>query len=144
VRGNIVFALRLNGCPKTETVFKADAILEKVGMKEWADYSPGELSSGQQQKVSLARAMVTSPDILIADEPTGNLDFESGQELMKLLQCLNKAGKTIIMVTHDLEYLTFANRAVEMFNGKIIKEISDPSSFVKNKTSGLKRVKGCL
>ncbi len=141
VRNNIIFALRLNGCPKKDTVLKADAILDKVGMKDWADYSPGELSSGQQQKVSLARAMVTNPDILIADEPTGNLDFESGQELMKLLQDLNKEGKTVIMVTHDLEYLTYANRAVEMFDGKIVKEIGDPEAFVRSKTSGLKRVK---
>ncbi len=141
VRNNIVFALRLNGCPKKDVIEKANDILRMVGMEQWANYAPGELSSGQQQKVSLARAMVTNPDILIADEPTGNLDFESGQELMKLLQNLNKEGKTIIMVTHDLEYLTFANRAIEMFNGRIIKEITDPVEFVKSKTSGLKRVK---
>lgn len=141
VRNNIVFALRLNGCPKKDAIEKANDILRMVGMEQWANYAPGELSSGQQQKVSLARAMVTNPDILIADEPTGNLDFESGQELMKLLQNLNKEGKTIIMVTHDLEYLTFANRAIEMFNGRIIKEITDPVEFVKSKTSGLKRVK---
>lgn len=143
VRNNIVFALRLSGCRKEDTTKKADDILKVVGMEEWADYAPGELSSGQQQKVSLARAMVTNPDILIADEPTGNLDFESGQELMKLLQGLNKEGKTIIMVTHDLEYLTYANRAIEMFNGKIVKEINDPCDFIKSKTSSLKRIKIC-
>lgn len=139
VRNNIVFALRLNGCSQKDAINKATDILKTVGMEEWADYAPGELSSGQQQKVSLARAMVTNPDILIADEPTGNLDFDSGQELMKLLQDLNKEGKTIIMVTHDLEYLTFANRAVEMFNGRIVKEVDNPCDFVKTKSLSLKR-----
>lgn len=140
VRGNIVFALRLSGCLVKDTIERANAILEMVGMTQWADYIPTELSSGQQQRVALARAIVTNPDILIADEPTGNLDFESGQELMTLLLKLNKEGKTIIMVTHDLEYLTFANRAIHMFDGKIVEEITDPVKFVKEGDHSLKRI----
>jgi len=139
VKGNIIFALRLNGCLVKDTAEKANAVLETIGMSQWADYIPSELSSGQQQKIALARAIVTNPDIIIADEPTGNLDFESGQELMTLLSNLNKEGKTIIMVTHDLEYLTFANRAVNMFDGKIIEEISDPRKFINQKKLITKR-----
>ncbi len=140
VLDNIVFALRLNGIKANEAVQKANSVLRTVGMEEWSDYVPTELSSGQQQKIALARAIVTNPDILIADEPTGNLDFESGQDLMNLLSKLNKEGKTIIMVTHDLEYLPFANRAIQMFNGKVIQEVEDPKTFVKTENKLLKRV----
>lgn len=141
VRNNIIFALRLNGLKAKEATKKADEVLSTIDMLQWADYIPSELSSGQQQKISLARAMVTNPDLLIADEPTGNLDFDSGQELMELLSKLNKSGKTIIMVTHDLEYLSFANRALKMFNGRIVEEITDTSNFISNKNCSLKRIK---
>ena len=139
VRENIIFALRLNGCSGSEALKRADKVLETVEMTQWNDYIPTELSSGQQQRVALARAIVTNPDILIADEPTGNLDFESGQVLMTLLTKLNKEGKTVIMVTHDLEYLTYANRAIQMFDGKIVQEISNPAEFVKDRNQSLKR-----
>lgn len=141
VRENIIFALRLNGFPSLMAYEKANKILDTVGMTQWTDYSPSELSSGQQQKIALARAIVTDPEIIIADEPTGNLDFESGQELMTLLSKLNEEGKTVIMVTHDLEYLSYANRAIQMFNGKVIKEIADPARYVKERDLTLKRAK---
>ena len=96
-------------------------MLKAVEMLEWANYIPTELSSGQQQRVALARALITNPEVLIADEPTGNLDYESGQELMQLLTTLNKTkNNTIVMVTHDLEYLSFAKTAVRMFNGEVV------------------------
>jgi len=139
VRDNIIFALRLNGCSKLEAYDRANKVLDIVEMTQWTDYIPTELSSGQQQRVALARAIVTNPDILIADEPTGNLDFESGQMLMTLLSKLNKEGKTIIMVTHDLEYLFYANRAIQMFDGKVMQEIADPAEFVKDRNRTLKR-----
>ena len=139
VRENIIFALRLNGHSPQESYDRANQVLQTVEMTQWTDYIPTELSSGQQQRVALARAIVTNPDILIADEPTGNLDFESGQVLMTLLSNLNKEGKTVIMVTHDLEYLSFANRAVQMFDGKITQEIADPAGFVKDRSQVLKR-----
>lgn len=139
VRDNIIFALRLNGCSAQESYDRANKVLDIVEMTQWTDYVPTELSSGQQQRVALARAIVTNPDILIADEPTGNLDFESGQMLMTLLSKLNKEGKTIIMVTHDLEYLSYANRAIQMFDGKVMQEISDPAEFVKDRNQTLKR-----
>lgn len=117
---NIMFALRINGQTNEEAKKQALSVLQMVGMDNWQDYIPTELSSGQQQKVALVRAVVTNPQIIIADEPTGNLDFKSGQELMELLKKLNHEGKTVIMVTHDLEYMTFASRSLIMFDGKIV------------------------
>ena len=139
VKENIIFALRLNGFSPLEADSRANQVLKTVEMSQWTDYYPTELSSGQQQRIALARAIVTNPEVLIADEPTGNLDFESGQTLMTLLSKLNKEGKTVIMVTHDLEYLSYANRAVQMFDGKITEEIDDPTEFVKKRGQVLKR-----
>lgn len=119
---NVAFPLLLLGEEKPQAFEKAKRILEQVELVEWFDYAPTELSSGQQQRISLARALVHNPQVIIADEPTGNLDFKSGQEMMELLAKLNtEQKKTVIMVTHDLEYLKFANRAVQMLDGKIQK-----------------------
>lgn len=139
VRENIMFPLRLNGMKAKEAAVKALAVLELVGMLDWQDYIPTELSSGQQQRVALARAMVTNPDLIIADEPTGNLDFKSGQELMKLLANLHKQGKTVIMVTHDLEYLDYASRSLEMFDGRIVSQVNNPSEYFKKNIHNTKR-----
>ena len=118
---NVVFPLSLLGIARDKREDPARELLRVMGMLGWANYSPSELSSGQQQKVALARALVTDPEVIIADEPTGNLDFESGQELMCLLTDLNRdQGKTIVMVTHDLEYLKFARDTVRMFNGQVV------------------------
>lgn len=118
---NIAFPLTLLGIDKVERKNKALETLKEVEMLDWADYIPMQLSSGQQQKIALARALISNPRLIIADEPTGNLDFDSGQELMKLLNKLNtEKQKTIIMVTHDLEYLKYAKTTVKMFDGQII------------------------
>ena len=117
---NVAFPLMLLGTERNDAVIKAMRYLEEVSMTQWANYSPTELSSGQQQRVALARALVNNPSVIVADEPTGNLDFESGQIVMKLLSDLSKTqGKTIIMVTHDLEYLPYAQTAVRMLDGKV-------------------------
>lgn len=118
---NVAFPLLLLGRDKNEALLKAEGILKRVEMADWADYFPTELSSGQQQRVNLARALIHDPEILITDEPTGNLDYESGQELMKLLAEVNKQGKTVLMVTHDLEFLNYSQKAAEMIDGKIDK-----------------------
>lgn len=118
---NIAFPLSLLGTSKSEAIQKSAQILQSLELSNWVNYQPTELSSGQQQKVALARGMVINPEVLVADEPTGNLDYESGQDLMEMLLKLNKEGKTIIMVTHDLEYLAFAKSAIQMFDGKIVK-----------------------
>lgn len=118
---NIAFPLTLLGIDKVERKNKALETLKEVEMLDWADYIPMQLSSGQQQKIALARALISNPRLIIADEPTGNLDYDSGQELMKLLNKLNtEKQKTIIMVTHDLEYLKYAKTTVKMFDGQII------------------------
>ncbi len=121
VAENIAFPLQLLGHTKPEALTKAAEMLDMMGMSAWAAYIPTELSSGQQQKTALARALVTNPEFIIADEPTGNLDYESGQELMQILTKFNtELHKTILMVTHDLEYLSYAKTAVRMFNGEIV------------------------
>ncbi len=117
---NITFPLLLRGVNKSDLMIKASKALESVGMMNWAFYLPSELSSGQQQKIALARAIINDPEIIIADEPTGNLDYISGQDLMQHLSVYTKADKTILMVTHDLEYLRFATKAIRMLDGKIV------------------------
>ncbi len=116
---NIAFPLLLLGMEKVESIMKASQLLLELDLQNWAHYLPTELSGGQQQKVALARALITDPELIIADEPTGNLDFDSGQKLMEQLVALNNKGKTILMVTHDLEYLKYAKTAVKVFDGTI-------------------------
>lgn len=117
---NVSFPLYLLDIPEETAKQKAKEKLELVGMLGWSEYMPTELSSGQQQKVSLARALVNNPTLIITDEPTGNLDTKSGYELLKLLEQFNKKeGKTLLMVTHDLEYLTFSSRILHMIDGVI-------------------------
>ena len=137
---NVEFPLLLLGQGLTGQE-KAMAMLNKLQMSDWAKYFPSELSSGQQQKVAIARALITNPEIIIADEPTGNLDFASGQELMELLSGINKEGKTIIMVTHDLEYTKFAKHIIEMFDGKIEHVYSQKDSQIMLAGKGLKKVR---
>lgn len=120
---NVAFAASLLGLDKPHAYDRGREVLKMVGMEAWADYLPTELSSGQQQKVSLARALVTDPKVIIADEPTGNLDYQSGIELMTLFKNLQSQGKTIIMVTHNVENVDFATSVIQMFDGAIIKVI---------------------
>ena len=118
---NIAFPLLLKGEETLQARTKAQELLKTIQMENWGDYLPSELSSGQQQRIALIRALITNPELIIADEPTGNLDFESGQALMQLLQKLNTdEKKTIVMVTHDLEYLKYAKTAIKMFNGEVV------------------------
>jgi len=118
---NVAFPLYLLGVERSEAIVKAGQILRNLRLDRFVNYLPSELSSGQQQKVALARALITNPEVIIADEPTGNLDYESGRELMEMLSELNRSGQTIIMVTHDLDYLKYAKTAIRIFDGKFIK-----------------------
>jgi putative ABC transport system ATP-binding protein len=128
---NVGFPLMLTGMSKEDSLVKAKGVLDQVGMLDWANYAPAELSSGQQQRIALARALINNPKVIIADEPTGNLDYESGQIVMKLLSSLNKEqGKTIIMVTHDLEYLRYSKTALRMLDGQVV-GIYDESDHAK-------------
>lgn len=118
---NVAFPLMLLGMDKQVALERAFEYLKKVQLAEWANYMPTELSSGQQQRIALARGLSNNPEIIIADEPTGNLDFKSGQDMMQLLKDLNTIDhKTVIMVTHDLEYLRFASKAIRMLDGNVI------------------------
>ena len=117
---NVAFPLMLLSIDKPRAMSKARELLKQLQMEDWANYKPTELSGGQQQRVALARALINNPDILIADEPTGNLDYASGEMIMQLFDKLNKeTGKTIIMVTHDLEYLKYAKGVIRMLDGTI-------------------------
>lgn len=116
---NVAFPALLLGEEKQQALQKAQKMLEMVGMLDWQDYIPTELSSGQQQRVNLARALISNPDVLVVDEPTGNLDYKSGKNLMELLAKFNQKDRTIIMVTHDLEFLSYAKRAARMQDGQL-------------------------
>lgn len=120
VLDNVMFPLYLLDVDEISAIQRANTALARVGMVNWANHKPSELSSGQQQRVALARALITEPEIIVADEPTGNLDYESGKELMSLLVQLNREGKTILMVSHDLEYLSYAKTAVQLQDGRMV------------------------
>lgn len=120
---NVGFPLFLLGQLPSVAYGKALEMLKIVGMEDWKDYSPTELSAGQQQRISLARALINDPVILVADEPTGNLDTLAGEELMQLLSQLNKEqGRTIVMVTHDLGYMKYASRMIRVVDGRVENE----------------------
>jgi putative ABC transport system ATP-binding protein len=113
-----------SGVGKTERREKAMKALERVGMGHRLKHYPSQLSGGQQQRVAVARALVGDPSILLADEPTGNLDSKNGESVMGLLKELHSAGSTICMVTHDPRYADFADRKIHMFDGRIVDEIT--------------------
>jgi putative ABC transport system ATP-binding protein len=120
VLANVSFPLLLRGVNKVEAYQRGTEILRSIGMDKWASYNPADLSGGQQQRIAMMRALIVNPDLVIADEPTGNLDYESGVRLMEYLLKINKeAKKAIVMVTHDLEYLKYATVAIKMFDGAI-------------------------
>jgi len=119
---NVYFPLTLRGLPEEDRKKRALETLKLVGMEQGALQNPAELSSGQQQRVSLARALISDPALIVADEPTGNLDSKASEDIMALFKQFNEQGKTVIMVTHDLEYLKFASRSVNMADGVVLAE----------------------
>jgi len=117
---NVELPLLYRGDAKAERREMAMAALDQVGLKEWWDHTPGELSGGQQQRVAIARAIATKPAVLLADEPTGNLDSERSIEIMELLADLNKnPGITVLMVTHEREMAAFARTIVHFKDGLV-------------------------
>ncbi len=117
---NVEMPMGYAGIGRRERKKRARDLLKKVGLEGKEKNYPSQLSGGQQQRVAIARAIANNPMLLIADEPTGNLDYESGKEIMCLLKKLNEEGMTIIMVTHDEKVAGYANRTVRMFDGKLI------------------------
>src|SRR2546426_3599011 len=119
---NVELPLTYRGMNASERKKRVHEALEKVGMAHRTKHYPSQLSGGQQQRVAVARALVGSPAILLADEPTGNLDSRNGEAVMNLLRDLHREGATICMVTHDPRYALHAERAVQLFDGRIVEE----------------------
>lgn len=109
--------------PLIDKTKKAIQILTDIGMGERLKNYPNQLSGGQQQRVAIARALVNDPAVIFADEPTGNLDSKSGHEVVEILKQLNKEGRTIVIVTHDLELAKVANRTIRIFDGKVVSDM---------------------
>lgn len=122
VEENIELALLYHKIPATERKQRVAAVMDKVGIAHRAKHMPSQLSGGQQQRVAVARAVVGSQGLILADEPTGNLDSAHGQEVMEMLLALNKEGTTIIMVTHSPAHADYASRTINLFDGKVITE----------------------
>jgi putative ABC transport system ATP-binding protein len=122
VRENIELALLYHNVPAGERRARVDVVMDKVGIAHRAKHRPSQLSGGQQQRVAVARALVASPKLILADEPTGNLDTAHGEEVMKMLQALNVEGSTIVMVTHSPSHADYAGRVVNMLDGRILVE----------------------
>ncbi len=119
-RENVAYVLELQGVPKAERLARADKWLEEVGLGGFGDRRPDQLSGGQQQRVAVARALAAEPDIVLADEPTANLDSNTGTELLKLLQELNENfGTTFVFASHDPEVISRAKRLIQMHDGRI-------------------------
>jgi len=117
---NVELPLTYRGMPGAERKQRVQQALERVDMSHRLKHYPAQLSGGQQQRVAVARALAGSPSILLADEPTGNLDSANGEQVMDLLKDLHKNGATICMVTHDPRYADFADRTVHLFDGKLV------------------------
>ena len=119
---NVELPLTYRGMAGAERKKRVHDALERVGMGHRVKHYPSQLSGGQQQRVAVARALVGEPSILLADEPTGNLDSANGQAVMDLLKELHRGGATICMVTHDPRYALYADRSIHLFDGRIVEE----------------------
>jgi putative ABC transport system ATP-binding protein len=117
---NVATPLLYHGIGRRERAARARTALERLGLGDRLDHEPTELSGGQQQRVASARALVTEPALILADEPTGNLDTASGAEVLGLLRELNAAGRTIVLITHDAEVAVAASRAVHVRDGRLV------------------------
>ncbi len=125
---NVELPLTYRGMKAAERRTRCTEALEKVGMAHRAKHLPSQLSGGQQQRVAVARALVGQPLILLADEPTGNLDSRNGEAVMELLQELHRQGATICMVTHDPRFARHAERTIHLFDGRIVEESVETAS----------------
>ena len=125
---NVEIPLVYANIRKSQRIEMASKALESVGLSDRAHHRPNELSGGQRQRVAIARALVNDPSIILADEPTGNLDSKSGHEIMNILDELHNRGNTIILVTHEDDIAQHAHRVIRLFDGKIIEDVELKSS----------------
>jgi len=122
VEENIELALLYHNISPAERKTRVEKVMDQVGIAHRAKHMPSQLSGGQQQRVAVARAVVGDQKMILADEPTGNLDSAHGQEVMEMLQALNEAGTTIIMVTHSPAHADYAKRTINLFDGNVVTE----------------------
>jgi len=137
---NVELPLTYRGMAGAERKQRSQAALERVGMSHRAKHYPAQLSGGQQQRVAVARAVVGDPAILLADEPTGNLDSTNGGAVMELLRELHRNGATICMVTHDPRYAAHADRSVQLFDGRVVEEQGSGVGGQGSEVSSARRV----
>ena len=129
---NVEVPLIYSNIPKEDRLEMANNALVSVGLGDRVDHKPNELSGGQRQRVAIARALVNDPSIILADEPTGNLDSKSGIEIMKILDELHSKGNTIILVTHEQEIADHANRIITIFDGRVKQDLSNSNKVEVN------------
>lgn len=119
---NVEMPMLYSGIKRNERVRRSKELLDAVGLSDRSDHLPNELSGGQKQRVAIARALANDPSLILADEPTGALDYENGQKIMQLLKKLNSEGKTVVLITHDREIAEMAQRRIMLSDGEIIGE----------------------
>jgi putative ABC transport system ATP-binding protein len=132
---NVELPLTYRGMPSSERKERVQKALERVGMSHRVKHYPSQLSGGQQQRVAVARALVGEPAVLLADEPTGNLDSKNGEAVMDLLRELHRVGATIVMVTHDPRFARYASRTINLFDGRIVDESSEQAPAGEQQTA---------
>lgn len=117
---NVVLPTLFQGMTEKESEERGSELLESIGLEMRKHHRPGELSGGEKQRVAIARALINNPDVIVADEPTGNVDSKTGIKIMEILKELNKKGKTVIVVTHDRDLVSYANRIISIKDGQLV------------------------
>ena len=120
---NVMLPMEIINKPESYAKERAQKLLESLGLGDRLNHKPNQLSGGQQQKVAIARALANDPEVILADEPTGNLDTKSGQFVMDFLEKMNEQGKTIVLITHEMELVKYASRVIHLRDGRIEREI---------------------
>jgi putative ABC transport system ATP-binding protein len=128
---NVAFPMQFAGVPASQRGERARSLLNQVGLANRADHRPTELSGGQQQRVAIARALVNNPKVILADEPTGNLDTTSGSAIMHVLSDLHKSGRTVLVVTHDPRMTRFATHKIHLLDGHVVSEAEYESAALE-------------
>jgi len=128
---NVAFPMQFAGVTTLQRSKQAGSLLEQVGLGNRADHRPTELSGGQQQRVAIARALVNNPSVILADEPTGNLDTSSGAAIMQLLSDLHRSGRTVLVVTHDPRMIRFATHKIYLLDGRVVSEAEYQSAALE-------------